>query len=47
MDDTATLSVEVHRSREELFLYLARELDIEYAEAKEYYEREATVISAD
>jgi hypothetical protein len=39
------ISVEVHQSDEELILYLSREMDIEYAEAKEYYEQRATVVA--
>ena len=37
-------SVEVHQSEEELILYLSRELDMEYAEAKEYYKKHATIV---
>lgn len=39
------ISVEVHQSEEELILYLSREMDMEYSEAKDYYEREAAIVA--
>ena len=39
------VSVEVHQSEEELILYLSREMDMEYAEAKEYYKQQAIVVA--
>jgi len=39
------VSVEVHQSDEELILYLSREMNMDYAEAKEYYEQQATVVA--
>lgn len=40
-----SITVEVHQSREELILYLSREMGVEYAEAKAYYEEKAAVVA--
>jgi hypothetical protein len=45
MSVESDVSVEVHQSEEELILYLSREMDMGYAEAKEYYEQQATVVA--
>jgi hypothetical protein len=39
------MEVRAHKSKQELILYLSEEMNMEYGEAKEFYEEEATVIS--
>jgi hypothetical protein len=39
------VTVESHESKEELILYLSRQMDIEYSEAKEKYENSTQIIN--
>lgn len=44
MSKNSSDDVKVHKSKEELLLYLSREMGMDYSKMEDYYEREATAV---